>query len=33
MQHPTLTLIVKYPNDTLHLASQDHLKDKLIVKC
>lgn len=33
MQHPTLTLIVRYPNDTLHLASQDHLKNKLIVKC
>jgi hypothetical protein len=33
MQHPTLTLIIRYPNDTLHLASQDHLKNKIIVKC
>jgi hypothetical protein len=33
MQHPTLTLIIRYPNDTLHLATQDHLKNKLIVKC
>lgn len=33
MQHPTLTLIIRYPNDTLHLASQDHLKTKVIVKC
>jgi ribosomal protein L32 len=33
MQHPTLTLIVRYPNDTLHLATQDHLKSKVIIKC
>ncbi len=33
MQHPTLTLIIRYPNDTLHLATQDHLKSKVIVKC
>ena len=33
MQHPTLTLIVRYPNQTLQLASQEHLKSKLIVEC
>ena len=33
MQHPTLTLIVRYPNDTLQLATQEHLKNKVIVKC
>ena len=33
MQHPTLTLIVRYPNNTLHLATQEHLKNKIIVKC
>ena len=33
MQHPTLTLIIRYPNDTLHLATQDHLRSKVIIKC
>lgn len=33
MQHPTLTLIIRYPNDTLHLATQEHLKNKMIVRC
>jgi ribosomal protein S27E len=33
MQHPSLTLIIKNPNNTLQLATQPHVKDKLIVKC
>ncbi len=33
MQHPTITLILRYPNSTLQLASQEHLKNKLIIEC
>ena len=33
MQHPTITLIVRYPNQTLQLATQEHLKRKLIAEC
>lgn len=33
MQHPALTLIIKNPNNTLQLATQPQVKDKLIVKC
>lgn len=28
-----LTFIIRYPNDTLQLATQDHLKGALIVNC
>ena len=33
MQHPTINLIIRYPNQTLNLASQDHLRNKVIVYC
>jgi hypothetical protein len=33
MQHPSLTLIIKNPNNTLQLAHQPQLKNLLIIKC